>query len=110
MARLLLDAEDRAVREEFRILAWVREDFRRRRYYGRVDWVLQEFAEDGVQPPDGTVVNLLAVMVTTDDSFVSHVLRWGVANPDMERCREVCAKVIYETYIRAVEDGQWPEE
>ena len=105
----MLDAEGRRLRDHFRMPRWLNDEAIRRTYFRRIDWALDEFGQDGIDPPDDAVVALIAIGVTQDDGFESHVLARSETNPDWPKLREVCAKVIYEAYIRAVENGTWPE-
>jgi hypothetical protein len=109
VARRLLTAEERELRDRFRMKRWYTKAFRRRRYFAQIDWLLRQLREVGLDPPDEAVRSFLALMITHDDSFVSHVLARNDLDADFERLRVICAGAIYETYIKACEDAKWPE-
>jgi hypothetical protein len=109
MARRLLDAQGRRVRDAFKVTRWARHEVIRRVYFRRIDWAIQEFGEDGLNPPDDAVLALVGIGITNDDSFEDHCLKKGEANPEWPLLRQVGARVVYEDYIKAIEDGTWPE-
>lgn len=84
------------------------DDARRARYFERIDYILAEFREDDVDPPDTFIQNMLALMVEEDRSFESLVIERQAADPDWRELRRVCAGMFLEAYIRATEEGSWP--
>jgi hypothetical protein len=88
---------------------WIREEARRRTYFARIQWAIEEFGQDGIDPPDECIEAVIAIGITNDDSFESLIFEKSEANPDLRKLREVCAKAFHQDYIRAVEDGSWPE-
>jgi hypothetical protein len=85
------------------------DDERRKRYFKECDRILREFREGDTDPADAFVVKMLAMTVEEDKSFENFV--WGrqLPAPDWKSLRQVCAAMFFESYIRAVEDGTWPE-
>jgi hypothetical protein len=82
---------------------------RRKRYFGECDRILREFRQGDTEPPDAFVVKMLALTVEEERTFTSFIEKRQIADPDWKKLREVCAAMFFEAYIRAVEDGSWPE-
>jgi hypothetical protein len=110
MARRVLDGEGRGIKKEFRLDRWFKKDFRVPLYFESVDFIIEQLRQvaGGEDPPDGSVVEMLAIMVSEDDSFTDYILSRNPANPDWEQLRRACAGSIYESYLRACEEGKWP--
>lgn len=109
MAHLLLDAEGRQLRDHFNMTKWTKNDVIRRKYYTRIQYAVSEFGEDGVNPPDETVLSITLAGIVNDDSFVSQILEKGEAELDWPKLQRVCACTLYEEYQRAVDKKSWPE-
>jgi hypothetical protein len=97
----------RELRDHFRLNKWVRDKAIIAIYFPRIDYALSEFAEDGVNPPDETVIDLINVGLRLDSSFVTHVKKKRDTEADMEKLRQVAARCLYEDHIKSVEKGTW---
>ena len=110
MPRRVLDADDRLVRDGVKMLAYRDGDeARRKRYFQQCDKILDEFREGDADLPDTFVAKMLALTVEADRTFESFIIARNIQNPDWKTLREVCAKMFFEAYIRATEEGSWPE-
>lgn len=110
MPRRVLDEDGRLLRNGFYLLAFRDGDAERRRdYFRECDRILAQFRQGDTDPPDSFVVRMLALTVEEDKTFTSHVLGRNDPDPDLKALRLVCAGMFFEAYIRAVEDGAWPE-
>lgn len=108
MARRVLDGDGRRLRDEFDMRKFLTDEETKAKYFERVDYVLTEFRQEGADPRDDFVVNMLAQMVDEDDGFTSLVLAKNPADPDWKLLRRVCAQMIFEAHIKATEEGAWP--
>jgi hypothetical protein len=109
VAHLLHDAEGRQLRDHFNMTKWTKDEVVRKAYYPRIQYAMEEFGQEGINPPDETVLSMILVGVVNDDSFISHVLDKGEAEIDLPKLQRVCACTLYEEYQRAVDKGSWPE-
>jgi len=108
MARRVLDADGRRLRDEYDMRKFLADDETRTTYFERVDYVLAEFRKEGVDPGDAFVVKMVAQMVDEDDGFTSLVAAKNPADPDWKLLRKICAQMILEAHIKATEEGTWP--
>ncbi len=113
MPRRLLSKEERALRDGLKLDKWVKNTIRRRAYFETIDLILETLGKEtfgGGEPRDAAVVAMLAVAIGEDESVTDHVLRRNAAAPDWEEISRTCAGGLYEQYLRAREDGKWPEQ
>ena len=108
MARQLLDADMRGLRDDFKVLKWARDATIVDIYFQRIDYALSEFGEDGINPPDEAIIDLLVIGLRQDNSFVTHIKKRRDTEADMTKLREVAARCLYEDHIKATEKGTWP--
>ena len=59
-------------------------------------------------PPDVSVVRMLAQMCDADPSLDSHVVSFGHANTPWRAIRATAAGHIYEMYLKETEAATWP--
>jgi hypothetical protein len=81
---------------------------RRHRYFSEIDHVRENLGGVEGDPPDTTVVKMLAIMVEEDGDFESHILDKQHADPPWKDLRQACAGWIFELYIRETEAETWP--
>lgn len=109
MPRRFLDQEGRLLRDEYRLRRWfTSDDGIRIRYFAEIDHIIVTLQTDEGDPPDATVVSMLANMCENDPSFESHVLERSAQNPRWKELRETGAGMAFENYIRERENGTWP--
>lgn len=107
--RRYLDQEGRQLRDTFALRRWFASDPEiRQRYFTEIDHIMEVCKTVEGDPPDATVVNMLANMCEADASLEDHILKQNVQGPPWKELRVTAAAVAFESFLRAKEDGTWP--
>lgn len=109
MARRYLQQEGRELRDAYELRKWFRSDPQIRvKYFTEIQHTIETLRTDDGDPPDRTVVEMLAQMCESDGSFESHILEKHTNPTPWKELREVGAAVAFEAYIRETEENTWP--
>ena len=109
MARRYLDQEGRQLRDDFDLRKWFGSDPEiRTRYFTEISHTIETLQTDDGDPPDATVVKMLANMCESDGSFENHVLDQNRSPIPWKELRETGAAMAFEAYIRETEARTWP--
>jgi hypothetical protein len=115
MARAICREADRALRDAYRLERWIAKvPTRTRCYFSWCDRIIGQLRElSGADPRDDSVVIALQAALQEDPSFANHVHRIGGTflsdGDNWSDLYRAAGATIYEAYLNAAEEGQWPE-
>jgi hypothetical protein len=109
LPRRYLDQEGRQLRDDFELRKWFGSDPEIRvRYFTEIDHTIETLKSDEGDPPDATVVKMLANMCESDGSFESHCIEQNRTPIPWKELRETGAAVAFEAHVREREALTWP--
>lgn len=109
MARRYLKQEGRVLRDDYKLRSWFESDDEiRQRYFTWIRNTIDDLQLEDADPPDETVVNMMAGMCESDPSLNSHIGEQNLNPIPWKELRETAAGMVFELYLRETEARTWP--